>query len=132
MEIFERILELVETKGITPYEISSKTGISEAVLSRLLNGKTKKPNQNNIKTLAKYFNISEDWLRTGVGVKGVFEVGSISGNNNTSIAGNGNKVNADTNICKLINEVAEQRKMTVKSQEQIDRLLALLENQTLK
>lgn len=128
MEILERILELIESKGVTPYEISAKTGISEAVLSRLLNGKTKKPNQNNIKILAKYFNISEDWLRTGVGIKGVFETGTIFGNNNTSVAGNGNRVNADMNICKLINEVAEQRKMAVKSQEQIDRLLTLLEN----
>ncbi len=101
MEFYERILELSKEKGVTPYEISTNTGLSEASLSRLFNGKTKKPNQNNIKTLAKYFNVSEDWLRTGQGEK----LQSAKASNTTE---------------KFIS-------LLEKKDEQIDRLLTLLE-----
>lgn len=51
-----------------------------------------------------------------------------SNNGSTSIAGNGNHhINANATLEMAINEIAEQRKLVAKAQEQIDRLIALLE-----
>lgn len=53
---------------------------------------------------------------------------SISDNNSTSIAGNGNHhINANATLEKAINEISEQRKLVQKAQEQMDKLLAMME-----
>lgn len=52
----------------------------------------------------------------------------VSGDNNTAVAGNGNHVNASS----LIEELTAQRKLTEKAQEQIDRLLSIIEKITNK
>lgn len=65
MNISKRIEQLIEDKGVTPYVVSEKTKIAESTLSRILGGETKKPNIKNIQLLAKYFQVSEDWLLTG-------------------------------------------------------------------
>lgn len=63
----ERLRYLIDKKGITPYYLSEKTGISEAAISRLLNGKSIRPNIRTTGLLANYFHITEDWLLTGEG-----------------------------------------------------------------
>jgi transcriptional regulator with XRE-family HTH domain len=50
---------LIKNKGVTAYEVSCGTGISESTLSRILNKNTK-PNIQNRKILAEYFNVNED------------------------------------------------------------------------
>lgn len=65
MNIGNRIIKLSEKLGVTPYEISKKTGISQATLSRLINNETTKPNIKNAEILANYFNVSKEWLLTG-------------------------------------------------------------------
>jgi len=73
------------------------------------------------------FNI--DWL-----IKGEGEMLSpplrqeISGDHNTQVAGNNNQVNSPATLDKAIDEIAAQRKLVEKSQEQIDRLLTIIEN----
>lgn len=63
----ERIKKLINGKGVTPYEISIKTGISQSTLSRVLKEQTLKLNIKNAQILAKYFDINIEWLMTGVG-----------------------------------------------------------------
>ena len=60
-----RIKKLIESSGVTPYEISKKTGISQSTLSRILNNSTSKLSIKSIELLANYFNVSERWLSTG-------------------------------------------------------------------
>lgn len=68
MEDFSaRLKKAIESKGVTPYEVAKSTGIAQATLSRILSGNTKKPNIDNLKTLASYLQVNEDWLRTGEG-----------------------------------------------------------------
>lgn len=76
--------------------------------------------------------INRDWLLTGEGEMlkqaGNVAVGSAvvaQGNNST----NSNTINAgsDTIAEKLLAELSAQRELTAKAQQQIDRLLALLE-----
>jgi transcriptional regulator with XRE-family HTH domain len=60
----ERLEYLIEKKGITAYELSSNTGISQSTLSRIIH-KGSKPNLKNSETLAKYFQITKEWLING-------------------------------------------------------------------
>lgn len=69
MSLGNRIKELIDNKGITPYAVSNETGISQSTLSRILNNSSKKTNIENTKLLAKYFGVSKDWLLTGKGEK---------------------------------------------------------------
>lgn len=62
-----RLKQLIDSKGITPYEISVKTGMSQATLSRILSNLTSKPSIRNVEILSKYFNVSTEWLLTGNG-----------------------------------------------------------------
>ncbi len=57
MKLGERILELANRKGITMYTLSQETGISQAALSRLKSGHTKKINRKSCKLLLEYFNV---------------------------------------------------------------------------
>ena len=63
----ERLRHLIDKAGITPYEVSMKTGISQSTLSRLLNKATSKPNIKNVEILANYFCVNKVWLLTGEG-----------------------------------------------------------------
>lgn len=60
-----RIKQLIDNRNLTAYIVSSKLGISEGTMSRMLSGKTARPSQKNIKLLADYFRVSEQYLLTG-------------------------------------------------------------------
>ena len=51
----EKISKFIEYKGITVYELSQKTGISQSTFSKILNDSVKKPNIKNAEILEKYF-----------------------------------------------------------------------------
>lgn len=78
--------------------------------------------------LEKFPHYNKSWLLTGEG-----EMISqhcrqeINGGYNTQVAGNNNQVNSPATLDKAISEISEQRKMLIKSQEQIDRLIAVIE-----
>ena len=56
-----RLQMALNTKNIKPFELSNDTGISKSLISRYLSGKTK-PSDDNLEKLAKYLNISQQWL----------------------------------------------------------------------
>lgn len=62
--IGSRLKKLIEDKGLTPYELSEKTGIAQSTLSRIIN-KNSKPNIKNGEILANYFKISKSFLING-------------------------------------------------------------------
>ncbi len=80
------------------------------------------------KILSCFQDINRAWLLTGEGemIKPSVQQ-MLNGDNNTQIAGNNNHVNLPSTLDKAINEIAEQRKLVAKAQEQIDRLISLLE-----
>lgn len=63
----ERLQQLFDNKGVTPYYLSRATGVSQATISRLKGDKTAKPNIETNKKFANYFNVSAEWLLTGEG-----------------------------------------------------------------
>ena len=78
---------------------------------------------------------NEEWLHEGKKpmLKNIHQ--TANGDGNMQVAGNGNTVtHTDTALTKALDEIAEQRKLvakaqeqTSKAQEQIDRLIGLLE-----
>lgn len=78
-DIGARLKKAMEIKGVTPYEVAKSTGIAQTTLSRILNGTTKKPNMDNLKTLASFLQVSDDWLRTGEGEMNRTDPGDTDG-----------------------------------------------------
>ena len=62
----DRLNELIEKKGVSRYQISKATGVTEATLSNYTKGKGN-PNTSIVKQLADYFEVSSDWLLRGNG-----------------------------------------------------------------
>ena len=58
----ERIRRLIKSSRITQAELAEKVGLSASALSRYLKRKTKNLGDGNIIRIARYFNISTDYL----------------------------------------------------------------------
>lgn len=67
MELADRIRQLIERKNVTPYQVSKETGVAESTFSKILDGTTKKINNNTCVKLSNYFNVSKSWLLSGEG-----------------------------------------------------------------
>jgi transcriptional regulator with XRE-family HTH domain len=104
----DRLDYLLKRDNITAYELSSKSGLNEATISRLLNGKTQKPNIKNIEILAKYFHVTRQWLLTG---KDEYEQKST------------NQTIDETNINPNYKQKTTTEMKHVSNEERIDRLL---------
>lgn len=83
--------------------------------------------------LTAFPELNRDWLLYGEG--NMFRDVSITqtshGDNSPNIANNKGNVNVSYNaLGKALDEIKEQRKLVIKSQEQIDRLLSVIENLT--
>ncbi|KUY29921.1 helix-turn-helix domain-containing protein [Elizabethkingia ursingii] len=69
MSIKDRFISLKKEKGVTNYVVSEKTGIQASSLGRIDKGLVQHPNEKTIAALSKFFDVNEDWLRTGNGEK---------------------------------------------------------------
>lgn len=130
MEVKDRIKAILDYYHLSVNEFVSETRVKtgQAVYD-LLSGKTKSISQSmEDKILSCFQDINRAWLLTGEGemIKPSVQQ-MLNGDNNTQIAGNNNHVNLPSTLDKAINEIAEQRKLVAKAQEQIDRLISLLE-----
>lgn len=76
--------------------------------------------------------LNTGWLMTGEGEMLKSSVTIENGDGSTQVIGDGNHVSTPSTIDKALDEIAAQRKLVEKSQEQIDRLLGVLEKLTNK
>ena len=84
---------------------------------------------NNV--LTAFPDLNREWLVYGEGEMLRSPITQESnGDHNTQVAGNHNHVEPPHGIEKALDEIAEQRKLVSKAQEQIDRLLTVIENLT--
>ena len=124
MNIMERVKELAEKKGITMYSLSQETGISQSTFSRLIAGKGEM-SRKNLKTLADYFQVNLDWLVTGEGEK----LPSVVQHNQAGDNINGHSVTVNkTETEKFLEVINSCHKMLREKDEQINRLLNIIEN----
>lgn len=129
MDVKERLMKFIAQKGLTNSEFERISGLSNSYVSKIRTSVGKLGSMNIQRAFPE---LNMNWLLTGEG-----EMlnppsdnptnQSISGHHGTSVAGNGNNVNATSALEKALEGLMEQQKITIKAQEQIDRLLALLE-----
>lgn len=107
-------------------EVADKMCVNKSNLSKAFNGE---PSDNFLRRFNAAYNnmFSEEWLLRGEGEMMCRTITqTVNGDGNTSVAGNGNHVNSD--LGRALDEIAAQRRVTEKAQEQIDRLLSIIEN----
>lgn len=124
-----RFNEYMKHKGLNDNQVTTECGLSQGLLGQARTGKSDIGTGTVAKILKTYQDISRVWLLTGEGDMLQQPVSQkASGGHNTQIAGNGNNVNSASTLDKALDEIAEQRKLVSKSQEQIDRLLSIIEH----
>ncbi|BFH16541.1 helix-turn-helix domain-containing protein [Paenibacillus melissococcoides] len=62
MELAEKIQALMDSKRITKYRLSKETGVSYTGLSKILDGQTKNPQMDSLKSIADFFGVSVDYF----------------------------------------------------------------------
>ena len=71
--------------------------------------------------------LNREWLLTGEGEMLKSGVSIENGDGSTQVIGDGNNVNTPSALDKALEALAKAQEMNAKSQEQIDRLITLLE-----
>ena len=106
-----------ESKGITQQSIANQMNVSKAYVNRLFTGKASFGKEVAEKW-SNQFGLSKSWLLTGEGSM----LPDSSATPTTSFS-----TDLSSALSKAMDEIAAQRRLTEKSQQQIDRLLSLLE-----
>jgi len=121
-------MQYISYKRMTVQMFELKTGISNGAVAKM-GDNTRRSTLDKISN--KFPDLNKAWLLTGEGemLNDTSSTSNVanSDRHGTSVAGNGNNVNATSALEKALESLMEQQRITVKAQEQIDRLLALLE-----
>lgn len=124
--IKERLEQFIQEQGISVAEFERKCELSNGYFSKLKSS----VGSEKLEKIHRAFPIIDlCWLITGEHQTGEIINQQVNGKYNTQVAGNDNNINTSSSIDKALNEIAEQRKLVAKAQEQIDRLISLLEKQ---
>lgn len=127
------MMQLIAALGMSKAEFERVCGLSNGYVNSIRNTIGSK---GIAQILAQFPQVNKSWLVFGEGEMFVDNKGEminapinqeINGGYNTQVAGNNNQVNSPATLDKAISEISEQRKMLIKSQEQIDRLIAVIE-----
>jgi len=112
----QRILAFIKEKSIGQKKFEETVGLSNGYVNNL----KASPSSNVLqKIFSAYPDLNKSWLLTGEGsMLSASEPDSISASSSTDIS---------AVLNKAMDEIAAQRRLTEKSQQQIDRLLSLLE-----
>ena len=117
---FSELAAFFREQGITQEEIAQKLGVSQQYVSGLLSGR--KPfGKKQAQRFYEMWQISPSWLLTG---EGPLLAGSVIGDNNNVNNGRDQTVSTDAGLVAALREAQAQN---AKSQEQIDRLLGIIE-----
>ena len=117
------ILYFIEKHNISKYELYQKTGISNGVLSQT-GGMSE---ENTIKFLSFYKEVSADWLLTGKGEMLKTSAQNITQNGNTNV-NNGHNVSGQGPVIKQTNDelmeiIREKDKQIAEKDKQIAMLI---------
>lgn len=120
----ERLLDFIAHKNMIVSEFERICGLSNGYVGNMKNTVGRK----GLNEIRRAFpDLNPEWLLTGRGEM----INPISGITQNQNGGNHNSQTvtlAQTDVSRFIDEISAQRRMTEKAQEQIDRLLTLLEN----
>lgn len=122
--IGDKLKDFFKEKGITQVQIAEMTGVDQPYVAALLNDK-KKFGKKAAQKWGDIFGISPSWLLTG---EGEMMKSSVFQNNQNGDNINGQSVTVNkTETDKLLDALNSCHELLRKKDEQIDRLLTLLE-----
>ena len=116
METKERIMQLITALGLSKAEFERVCGLSNGYINSIRNTIGSK---GATLILDRFPNVNRSWLVLGEGEMFRTDGQVVAGNNNTAIQGNGNNLNSET---------AAFLSLLRKKDEQIDRLLDIIQN----
>lgn len=119
---------LRQSLGLSQVQLSSEIGIAQGYISELEKGKKQITDEVIAKLRSRYGDEAvEQWMQDTPVIQQTVEgeVNNFSGTGDVTVQ-NGDSIPVEA-FNKMLAELAEQRKIVSKSQEQIDRLLNLLE-----
>lgn len=120
----ERIIDRFDTymqyRNLNDNKVTVDCGLSVGLIAKARRGKSDLGKKAIEKILSFYQDINRIWLITGEG-----EMLNQEGENNMYPTQNSNVIE------KFIDEISAQRRVTEKAQEQIDRLIKIIENQVI-
>lgn len=114
----ESLKSFFKERGLTQEKVADMLGVSQSYVNALLTG-SKQFGKKQARRFEELFGLSETWLLTG---KGEMVIGAVVQNNQ-----NGNNINGNTVNYHGENSTEKLIEMLKKKDEQIDRLLNLLE-----
>ena len=123
--IKERTIEFIRHKGIKMKTFEEKCGLSTGYVTSMRSGYGSEKLKN---VLSAFPELNREWLLFGEGEmlnKETPDPGGVAIVNNQ--VGNGNHFNSDMTVNQFMVELAAQRKLTEKAQEQMDRLITIIE-----
>lgn len=127
MGLQERIREFIHYKSLTPKQFEQITGLSNGAFAKLSDN----TRQNTINRISISFpELNTDWLLTGEGemTKPIQQVGDISNSNVAGVNVSGTDIHINPNAYDTLLQIVERnQKVTEKFQEQIDRLINIIE-----
>ena len=122
----ERLIAFLKFKRVNKSEFAEAIGVSNSYVMNIRNGIS----PGKIARMKEvYPELNIEWLITGDGemLNGAIKQ-SVEGSNNTAYAGHNMQVSGAPDALQMaLCEIAEQRKLTARAQEQIDRLLNIVE-----
>lgn len=65
--VAERIMEIVENKGLNKSEFARRINVTPAYISKLGKSPDSMPSDRTISDICREFNVNELWLREGIG-----------------------------------------------------------------
>lgn len=119
---------LRQSLGLSQVQLSSEIGLAQGYISELEKGKKQITDEVISKLISRYGEeVVEQWMQDTPVVQQTVEgeINNFSGTGDVTVQSGDSIPVAAFN--KMMAEIAEQRKIVSKSQEQIDRLLNLLE-----
>ena len=127
MRKIDRFVEYMKIKGLNDNKVTLECGLSQGLLGQAKTGKSDLGAKTIDKILNKYQDLNKVWLLTGEGEMLKSGVSIENGDGSTQVIGDGNNVNTPSALDKALEALAKAQEMNAKSQEQIDRLITLLE-----
>lgn len=119
----QRLVEFLKYKKIGQSKFEKRIGAGNGFVNNIV----KSIGGEKLQSISREFpELSTEWLLYGTGEM-LNPKQTITGDHNTQVAGHGNNINSSEALSKALDEIAEHRKLLAKSQEQIDRLLAIIE-----
>lgn len=119
--IKKNILYFIDNQSISKYELYQKTGMSNGVLSQ----KGGMSEENTIKFLSYYTNVSADWLLTGKGDMFKKEGPVQQAHNNVSSTITQQQTINNTEDCQLLKE--ENKRLVQENSSLKDKIIQLME-----